>query len=185
MRYVSIDIETTGLSPQKHSILEFAAVIEDTQTYATVEDLPYINFACNKKHMTWDQDTLKFHLKNDYFDHHENLKQVTIDYLPERFKGFLRDNGFAPFSKIIVAGKNLARFDLQFLEKIKTWNRMSNIAHRVLDPIMLYMRPDDEEPPNMATCMTRAELELESAHYALGDARDVIRLIRHGMGLEL
>jgi oligoribonuclease len=41
MKYVSIDLETTGLETENHQILSIGAVIEDTlDTRINVEDLP-------------------------------------------------------------------------------------------------------------------------------------------------
>jgi hypothetical protein len=39
MKYVSIGIETTGLDPAKHSIIEFAAVIDDLSKATPIQDL--------------------------------------------------------------------------------------------------------------------------------------------------
>lgn len=44
MKIVSIDIEATGLDPEKCSILEFSAVLEDTNNLKELEDLPH--FTC-------------------------------------------------------------------------------------------------------------------------------------------
>ena len=43
MKYVSIDIETTGLDPETCQILQVGAVIEDTQNLLPLEELPKFN----------------------------------------------------------------------------------------------------------------------------------------------
>ena len=43
MRYVSIDIETTGLNPETCQIFEFAAIVDDTKKSNTV---PRQSFQC-------------------------------------------------------------------------------------------------------------------------------------------
>lgn len=40
MKYVSIDVETTGLNPKKHQILSLGAVIEDTNNQLPIEKMP-------------------------------------------------------------------------------------------------------------------------------------------------
>ena len=40
MKYVSIDIETTGINPLVNDIIEFAAVIDDTNAKVPIENLP-------------------------------------------------------------------------------------------------------------------------------------------------
>lgn len=49
MRYVSIDVETTGTIPNFHEIVEFAAIIEDTEEpEVLVEDLPTLRVLFRK-----------------------------------------------------------------------------------------------------------------------------------------
>jgi len=40
MKYISIDIETTGLDPQQNDIIEFGAIIEDSNDPKPLEELP-------------------------------------------------------------------------------------------------------------------------------------------------
>jgi hypothetical protein len=44
MKYVSIDLETTGLDPDFDQILEVGAIIEDTKTKLPFEEVPKIHF---------------------------------------------------------------------------------------------------------------------------------------------
>ena len=42
MKYLSIDIETTGLDPVEHKIIEFGCLIEDTtKPHIPVSELPH------------------------------------------------------------------------------------------------------------------------------------------------
>ena len=43
MRYVSVDIETSGLDPEKNCILSIGAIIEDTENKLPFEDCPKFN----------------------------------------------------------------------------------------------------------------------------------------------
>lgn len=43
MIYVSIDIETSGLDPEKHKVLSIGAIIEDTEKKLSWDDIPKFN----------------------------------------------------------------------------------------------------------------------------------------------
>ena len=43
MKFVSIDIETSGLDPEKHKVLSIGAIIEDTETKLPYEECPKFN----------------------------------------------------------------------------------------------------------------------------------------------
>jgi DNA polymerase III epsilon subunit-like protein len=80
---------------------------------------------------------------------------------------------------LVLAGKNVANFDLKFLTKLPDWDTIL-MCHRVLDPGNLYLRPDDIEPPSTVECMRRAGFENpEASHDALDDAYAVCKLIRN------
>lgn len=179
MRYVSIDIETTGSDHNIHSILEFAAVIEDTEKDISVEELPHINFSFHDDNFVWDTDTILFHIKNDYFPHLEKLLKecgAGYSYLRSEFNDFIRENKLE--YPIFAAGKNFEHFDRKFIEKI--WPGFA-FHSRTLDPSILYLLSTDTVVPNMKTCMERAGIKGEQTHRALDDARLVISLIRRGM----
>ncbi len=40
MKYVSIDIETTGTDEKIHQIIEFAAIIEDSENQLNFDEIP-------------------------------------------------------------------------------------------------------------------------------------------------
>jgi DNA polymerase III epsilon subunit-like protein len=45
MKYISIDIETTGLDPEKNKIISVAAIIEDTENKLPFDECPKFNVA--------------------------------------------------------------------------------------------------------------------------------------------
>lgn len=105
--------------------------------------------------------------------------------LPGTFKTFLTQNGVPEDPrtgrvKITIAGKNVAMFDMPFLNKKlkKKWGDIT-ILHRVIDPAILYYMPGDKTLPDSATCLQRAGLSGEVAHTALEDAIMVVKLVRH------
>jgi oligoribonuclease len=52
MRYISIDIETTGLDPEKYDVLSIGAIIEDTNNKLPYEELPKFHAAIKRQEIT-------------------------------------------------------------------------------------------------------------------------------------
>lgn len=193
MKYLSIDIETTGLDPEKHDIIEFAAVLEDTNKQIEISKLPYFYaFISRYEDRLWNMDTFKFHWDNGNIGYwmsdapyEKELDHGTIyggGQLPliTAFTKWLNENipmfDDRTLSKINLAGKNI-QFDLSFLEQLKDWDKIK-FHRRHLDPAILYWQNDDECLPSLDECRERAGLEGSVTHRALDDARLVIKLIR-------
>ena len=100
----------------------------------------------------------KFLVKNDYVEEHD---MVTIN----------------------AAGKNFAKFDLQFLKRKTDFLKHINVRSRILDPGILYLQKTDESIPGMEECKKRSGLiNTRVCHDARSDAIDVINLLRHKLG---
>lgn len=86
-----------------------------------------------------------------------------------------------------LAGKNVGAFDLQWLKRyVAVFEKYGELfRHRSLDPGSMYARPEDEKVPGLLKCLERAELEPSGYHTALGDAWDVICLIRKHWNYDL
>lgn len=188
MKYVSIDIETTGLNPETCQVIEFAAVIEDTsRPDVPVDELP--SFRKLVRHDIYQGEAYAIALNANKFVQLADNKRPFHDktraaFIAPSFSNFLLSNGIGnpevsgPI-KVIAAGKNFASFDLQFLKRLPEWNNCIRVSSRILDPGNLFFDPElDEELPDLLTCKQRAGLEGAVAHDALEDARDVIRVIR-------
>jgi DNA polymerase III epsilon subunit-like protein len=52
MKYVSIDIESTGLNPELHQVLEIGAVIDDLDKSVPISDLPTYSCIINHREIT-------------------------------------------------------------------------------------------------------------------------------------
>ena len=186
MHYVSIDLETTGTKPGRHQIIEFGAVIENTNKNTRIEDLP--RFKRIIKHPEYTGQAFAFNLNARIF---QELVQPTgatqvcqPEELAEEFKSFLVNNGFDPdekgYIRLVAAGKNFGNFDLQFLNRLPNWRDHIRVSNMILDPAMYYINfATDTILPSLEECKKRAGLEETTVtHDALDDALDVVRLLR-------
>lgn len=179
MRYLSIDIETTGLSPIENKIIEFGCLLEDTnRLHIPVSQLPHygciITQDCvgNPEALEMNKET--FELMQDWgISQGRFLKDFGI--WCDMHKIDKDENGRY---RIVAAGKNFGAFDLQFLLQLPGFSNMFSVSKRTLDPAMLYLQPTDSELPSLQTCLDRAGLKKTVTHNALGDAADVISLLR-------
>jgi len=191
MKYISIDIETTGLDPLANDTLEIGAYIEDTNNPLPREKLPCFHVFVWKENYRGNAFALA--MNHRIIEKIVALKKAHDPMLvnPEEVSGqfgkFLFDNrGLWPEDKFIneagpfnLAGKNLAGFDLPFLNQLEGWNRL-RFHRRVSDPGILFFNPqEDDVLPDISLCKKRAGLSEFVAHEALDDAWDVIQLIRH------
>jgi oligoribonuclease len=112
MKYVSIDIETTGLDSEKHQILTIGAVIEDSNKPLPIEDLPSIHIAILRKEivgipfainmnkdiiesLVYYQTARDQNEKNDLVQM-KGMKFCEEDDVVEMLFHFLYDNGIKP-----------------------------------------------------------------------------------------
>jgi oligoribonuclease len=183
MRYLSLDLETTGLG-DNCQILQLAAVLDDTEK--SLDLSPTFNA------LVWDSwysgEPYALALNHFIFEtiaHHKPGEEVLhrgfpaiivdVDELAPALWDWLK---IYDLGKIILAGKNVAGFDLRFLKRLMGWDEIP-IHHRVLDPGNLFLRPDDREPPSTDECLRRAGIITTVQHDALSDAYDVCKLIRN------
>ena len=120
MKYISIDIETTGLDPENCQVLSIGAVIEDTENIMPLEDLPTFHgvilsnriegepYAIN---MNKDliQKIVYYQTAQDQ-DEKNDLVQMTgmkfyeKEEIVEAFYYWLAENGFVEFDDIDSGG---------------------------------------------------------------------------------
>lgn len=192
MKYISIDIETTGLNPLENDILEIGAYIEDTLQPLPREEMPFFHAYVWKDSYRGNPEA--FAMNKDIIDTIVRLKKekntkllLTPADVAIYFRAFLFSNkghwnyqsfnaGAGPFT---LAGKNLAGFDLPFLNQLEGWAQFK-FYRRIIDPAILYFDSRvDEVLPDMSTCKARAGLSEHVSHHALDDAWDVISLVRY------
>ena len=183
MQFLSIDLETTGLNPEKDQILEFGCIIGDLDYNTDIMELP-----------SWQTYFYYDRIEGDPFAlgmNHEILTLIAkrptgFEFIhPDELAGQLNDflsrklGKYATNQDILVAGKNFDKFDRQFLNRLKRFNTYINLTKGALDPGNLYFNPLlDTKLPSLKTCCERANITPYKEHTALGDARTVVALIR-------
>jgi hypothetical protein len=184
MRFVAVDIETTGLEPGKHGIVEFGAVFADL---AGTFEPKTLHLQVHPEDMVWSSYCLNLHrdliteiLAAKPEDHEPRVLPNPL-LIGMHLRAWLisvcehtKPNG--DFEKVTGAGKNFGSFDLQFLLKSGGCNGI--FRHRNLDPTPYYLKPEDTVPPELKLCKERAGLEPRVAHRALADAWDVVDLLQ-------
>jgi oligoribonuclease len=196
MRFLAIDLETTGLLPHKHQILQLGAVIGDFTT-SGVQALPAWEGIIRWEWITGHPFALTMNAEliakiARPQDHPHDLFFADCRSAYHSLAEWLKSHGWEPESdgKIhaTVAGKNVAGFDLPFLNSTlndgPAWQARFQIAHRVFDVGSLYYEHGDKKLPDLKTCLMRAGVKKEVDHTAVADALDVIRLLRHKYGME-
>jgi oligoribonuclease len=182
MKYVSIDVETTGLDPETCDLLEVAAVVDDLSVAANIDELPTFHCYVVKNLYKGEPYALSMHAEIFRRIHNKTPPYNYLgDYsvIPELYKFLI---GHFGNNKVSVAGKNFLGLDKPFLSKLPNFHWLK-LSHRSLDPGVLYWRPlIDKEVPSSKECMIRAGLSGEVAHNAVDDAKMVIKLIREKTG---
>lgn len=188
MRFVSIDLETTGGNPWTHEIIEFAAIVYDTRQPTTRTDAPQFRVLMQPSFEQASPTALRMNealvreLQAPTFD----TVILSADELADRFTEFLLQYGFVRHEhgriRVQAAGKNFDKFDRIFLERMPSFRRAISFYRAALDPGLLYWNParDKQWIPNMTACKKRAGFtDTTVAHRALDDAWDVVRLIQY------
>ncbi len=186
-KFVSIDIETTGLDPDTCDIIEIGAVIDDW-LYPLPEP-PTFHCYIKKDHYKGQAFALSMHptIFRRIAIEEEGYQYLYPTQALTALANWMQINGAYysdPFEvhKAVVAGKNFAMFDDKFLRKLPHFDKQMRYAHRILDPAMLYWNPlTDIKPPNTKQCMERAGLSGEVSHTALEDAIVVAKLIQYAV----
>jgi oligoribonuclease (3'-5' exoribonuclease) len=196
MKYISIDIETTGLNPEEDVVLEFAAIIADTEN-KNIYNFPSFNRILLHKKISGDIFAINMNANIIKEIKDENEKIIINNELSENFcypdrlalefKSFLIKNNMLnnlqDNSSINVAGKNFGTFDKLFLDKL--FKEQIRFKHRILDPAILYAKNEDFSLPDLQTCLNRAGIKKNVTHRAIDDAFDVVKLINKRFNLNL
>ncbi|RSK49476.1 3'-5' exonuclease [Hymenobacter rigui] len=186
MRYISLDLETSGSNPQRHQILELAAVVEDTRHLLPLPELPAFRRVVRHPELVGTAGALALNagLLRELARKEPNPELCTPEELLPQLREFLLAHGFKPDKKdcvpVTMAGKNIAVFDLGFLRELPGYGSLIRAEPAMLDPAAFYLNwRKDTRLPTMQICKARAGFEDDTvAHQALADALDVVQLLR-------
>jgi oligoribonuclease len=186
MIYCAIDIETCGLSVENCDILEFGAVLDDLNNPKPIKMLSKFHCYFNLNNYHGEPYALSMHSKifKRIAEKEKGFTYCSPSKFGFMFKKFLLDNGYKCEHDIVTinaAGKNLAGFDIPFLNAKTDIQKHVNIRKRVLDPSILFINRNDIALPSLSECKKRAGLSENVAHDAISDAIDVIELLRKGV----
>jgi len=182
MKYVSIDLETTGLDARTCQVLEIGAVIADLNQCFNPQ--PCDIFHRYVRHPEYQGQPYALALNQDILyilaaGEHPDITWV-CDVIPDLAEWLYLRGHFNHDVAITVAGKNFAGFDKPFLQRLPKFNDHVKLHHRSLEPGTLFLRPGDTEVPGTEECMRRAGIDGSVAHTAVEDAKMVCRLLRYG-----
>ena len=186
MRYLSLDLETSGPNPQRHQLLELAAVVEDSRRPLPLAELPAFRRVVRHPEYAGTAGALVLNarLLKELAAKEPNPELCTPAELLPQLREFLLAQGFKANKndcvRVTMAGKNIAVFDLSFLRELPGWGTLVGAEPAMLDPAAFYLNwRKDARLPTMHICKARARFpDTEVAHEALADALDVVRLLR-------
>jgi oligoribonuclease len=197
VKFVSIDLETTGLDPQVHQIVEFAAVLDDLVACHPVEQLSRFHAYVRPRDGIYRVSEYCLHLHADIWAKLAGKVPLAAgeeilfdDELPGYFADWLTWVGWPhkdgdtkkPLDAVTAAGKNFASFDEDFIVRLPGWDKLGlRFHHRKMDPGVFFARYDDKVPPDTNECLKRAGITDVTDHRAMADAINVVRLLRTGM----
>ncbi|MET4108506.1 hypothetical protein [Hymenobacter sp. UYP22] len=186
MRYISLDLETSGSNPLRHQILELAAVVEDTKQLRPLAELPAFRRVVRHPELVGTAGALALNagLLQELACKEPNPELCAPTELLPQLRDFLLAQGFKADKKdcvaVTMAGKNIAVFDLGFLRELPGYGTLVRAEPAMLDPAAFYLNwRKDSRLPTMQICKARAGFEDDTvAHQALADALDVVQLLR-------
>lgn len=195
MKFVLIDLETTGIDEENNQILEFGAVIEDTNKKLPLQKLPMLK--CIIKHDMYMGGAFAINMNKRIFDilaKAESIRDknqraefefengiMTLDEAIMNFVRFIKmyyfENGIE--EPINIAGKNFPSFDKLFLDKSPTWKKNVKFERRFIDPAILFVDwNNDKRLPSLDDCLKRAGIDRSVQHDAVQDCIDVLLCLR-------
>lgn len=179
MHYVSMDLETTGLDPERHQILQMAMILEDTtRPEVPVEDLPtFCRYICHEEIVGSPE---AIYMNAWLFAEMEGPHPARYTIVPPHI-AFEQANDWLgewrrhlASGRLTAAGKNVAGFDMRFLPS----DLRSCFRHRVIDVGSVFVDWSQPCLPSLNELVIKTKIRTEQTHDALEDARDVIRLLR-------
>lgn len=198
-KYASLDIETTGLLPDKHNVLEVGIVVDDLRDQKPLDELPrYQAYVLPPDSDGYTGDPFALQMNHEILETIANREgrdgrwqgKVKPRFIhPENLAGDIKvwlNHVYGQGERVLFAGKNVASFDIPFLDaQLSGFRESIKRYHRYLDPGMLFFDPNTHSaPPTLAECCEIAGIDDTVTHRAIDDALQVVQLLRHCYPLE-
>lgn len=199
MKYISIDLETTGLDPNTNQILSLGCIVEDTKNILPYDELPKLHCYVTDKKITGDVFAINMNRKIiEKIATYNEIKSIQEKILYEKESGVTFTKSSELWTRLYyfisqhlndgktgkiyvnVAGKNFGTFDKLFLDKLpKHDGHEVKFRQSILDPAILSVDWSvDERLPSLDECKARSGDHGNVTHDALEDSWDVIKLLR-------
>jgi len=172
----SVDIETTGLNPERNQVLEIGVARGEIYNNSLLDI-----WHCYVDHDELCANPFALNMNRDLLQEMYELRKTNPSKLipPDRvfplFKEWLTSICEPNPTRLMACGRNFNGFDLQFLKRLGFVNLF---RHRVIDPTVLHMRRGDEYPPSLEEAAKRAGLLPKEEHRAIPDAIQSIACVR-------
>ncbi len=196
MKFVIVDLETTGIDTELDQILQVSMIAVDTHkppsTWTMLDTyVQHERYSGNVYALALNAKIIK--KLNEYTNGNFNDSHMVthIDNLALTIFTFLLQNDWKKDKNndkvdVVFSGKSIGSFDIPFLKNVPGFNELIKVHKRHLDPTILYTDfINDVLPPALEECKKRAGLPELVSHDAIEDCWDVAKLILHKMGWDL
>lgn len=174
MRYLAIDLETTGLDVQTAGIFHLAATVGDTAFPDPLAELSLLlNPWYHNQHVEFEPYAMMMNARYIANIATGPTPTYSLQAASTDLFDFIRIN--FPTGKVTAAGKNIRSLDLPVLQRLGF--RMDVFHHRTLNVGNLFVTPQDDHLPDLKACLQRAGLPAEVSHDALDDCKQVVRCV--------
>ncbi len=180
MKFIILDLETTGLNPNVHSIIQVGAIAVDTGLWEYEGHQGTFEFTINPGDAVWSPNAIRMHQQSGLL-----TEALTNGHGPDTFQraflSWLESAGYFLYhdepERITLAGANVGGFDLQFLRRMH-WENIY-FDDRTIDPAIYCVDYEqDEKLPSLQTCKERTGNTTPVAHTALADCWDVYNILK-------
>jgi oligoribonuclease (3'-5' exoribonuclease) len=173
--YLSIDIETTGLNPDTCQVLELGCVLNDFSK--PLMACRTFEMIINPGHIQGEPRGLAMNAR--LLEKIADGNGMTHPFAMKSFAQWMRD--YVP-SRVHPLGKNVAGFDIQFLQRLPEWPA-GHIHYRSLEVGTLYANVNGILGQDELGAAVAKRLEIPGEpHEALYDARVSLALARAAWG---
>lgn len=199
--FLSLDIETTGLDRERSEVLEIGAILEDgvsplgdLKIFHTIIKRNTYSY-CEPYAMQMNQHLLQTIAKGSG-EHPAEAYRLFRDFInfAVGFTATWDSNHNQKVSsrgtQVVLGGKNVAGFDIPILRNdMKRCCAAEELAHfdkhvyySVIDPGSMYLK-DFGRIPGLGEIKKLIGIGDDVSHRALDDAFDVIKVVRHKLGI--